>query len=111
MPRLFLSRSTLLPRLALLAALALLLIAQFLLLAHAGEHAHHDDDADEPACALCLWQATGHSLVGPLAEPPTLALRPRPTARPRPAPAPGHLQADWPLQQAARGPPGLLLPA
>ncbi len=106
MPRLFLSRSMLLPRLALLAALALVLGAQLLLLAHAGEHAHHDDDADEPACALCLWQATGHSLAAPLPATPTVALRPGSAVRPQPLQGHRHPQTGWPLQQAARGPPG-----
>jgi len=80
MPRFFRSRWTPLPRLALMAALALLLCAQFLLLAHAGEHAHGDEGHghDEPACALCLFQATGHAAAAPLNEPQVITPRPWP---------------------------------
>ena len=109
MPRLFRSRWTLVPRLALLAALGVLLSAQFLLLAHAGEHAHDHGDGDDPACALCLFQATGHPVVGPLSEPPPVALRPWPRLQPPPVPARLRLQPGWPLQPAARGPPALSL--
>jgi hypothetical protein len=107
MPRLFHSRWTPLSRLALMAALALLLCAQFLLLAHAGEHAHHRGDGDEPVCASCLLQASGHPVVGPLSESGLVALRPWPRVQPQPRPARLRLQPGWPLQPAARGPPTL----
>jgi|GEM_PF-2309008 hypothetical protein len=107
MPRFFRSRWTPLPRLALMAALALLLCAQFLLLAHAGEHAHGDEGHghDEPACALCLFQATGHAAAAPLNEPQVITPRPWPRVRPWPQPARLSPQDGWPLRPAARGPP------
>jgi hypothetical protein len=90
-----------------MAALALLLCAQFLLLAHAGEHAHADDahGHDEPACALCLFQATGHAVAAPLDEPAVVALRPWPQERPQPQPSRLRPQDGWLLRPAARGPP------
>ena len=107
MPRLFRFRWTPLPRLALMAALALLLCAQFLLLAHAGEHAQGDEGhgPDEPVCALCLFQATGHAAAAPLSERALAALRPWPRVRPQPQPARLRPQDGWPLRPAARGPP------
>jgi hypothetical protein len=111
MPRLFRFRWMPLPRLVLMAALALLLCAQFLLLAHAGEHAHADDGHghghDEPACALCLFQATGHAVAAPLNEPAVVALRPWPRVRPQPQLARLRPQDGWPLRPSARGPPAL----
>jgi hypothetical protein len=111
MPRFLRHRWTLLPRLALMAALALLLCAQFLLLAHAGEHAHGDGEHghghghNEPACVLCVFQATGQPAAAPLAEPPALGLMPWPRGRPQPQPMRLRAQDGWPLLAAARGPP------
>jgi len=91
-----------------MAALALLLCMQFMLLAHAGEHVHGDDGHghDEPACALCLFQATGQPAAAPLTEPPALGLRPWPRVRPQAAALRLRAQDGWLLLAAARGPPG-----
>ena len=94
-----------LPRLAWLGALWLLLCAQCLTLAHAGEHAHQGDRGDEPACALCLFQAAGHPVAGPLSGPPLAAPRPWPRLWSQPQGQRLKPAAGWPLQQAARGPP------
>ena len=59
------------------ACAVLLLVAQWLLASHAPHDEHgHGGDEPVPACAICLFAATGQDVVGPLpaAAPATVLL-------------------------------------
>ena len=88
---------------------AWLLGAQFLLLSHAHAHEHgHNTHEAEPACAVCLFKASGHGDAAPLKRSAAMAMPAWPRLRTPLVRADAGVGRGWHFRKQARGPPSAL---